>query len=153
MKSESGRSLIEMLGVLAIMGVLTTAVIATYNSLRDRTSRTVAEESLKTTANNAKILYSSKGDFKGISIDGLIKAGALKDVRPPLGGMDWDISSNVEGTEFSINLVNLSGDDCKYFVVKKLDWADIVKVNGLTVEPGITCMETGDNDVSFIIKR
>ncbi len=154
MNNESGRSLIEMLGVLAIMGVLTTAVIAAYNTLRDRTSRTIAEESLKTTAQNAEILFSSRGNYTGISVDYLIKAGELKDVRPPLGGMDWTITSNGLGDEFSINLVNLSADDCKYFVLKKLDWATAILVNGVETVQGAesSCLSTGDNDLSIVVK-
>ena len=44
MKTESGRSLIEVIGVLAIAAVMTAASIAMYNTIRKNQAHTIAAE-------------------------------------------------------------------------------------------------------------
>ncbi|MBQ2017208.1 MAG: hypothetical protein II208_01620, partial [Alphaproteobacteria bacterium] len=77
MREESGRSLIEIIGVMAIAGVMTVSALGIYNILRTSQIRTIASADLSQIAENAKLLMEMRGSYEGISIDYLIKAGAL----------------------------------------------------------------------------
>ena len=152
MKQESGRSLIEIIGVLAIAGVMTVATVAVYNSVRNRQVRTIAKTDLEQIAKNTKLLLEMRGDYAGVSVDYLIKSGALKSNRAPIGSSDWSITSSVDGSKFLINLTGLSTDDCAFFTTAYLGWAIGIRVNGYETDPGAYCLRTGDNQLSFIVQ-
>ncbi|HNY25731.1 MAG TPA: hypothetical protein PKJ33_04335 [Alphaproteobacteria bacterium] len=151
MREESGRSLIEVLGVLAISGILTAGAIAAYNTIRTRQNRIIATDQLELIAKNTKLLLEVKGDYTGVSVDYLIKAGALKNNKTPIGGSGWTITSSVDGKEFNINLVGLSKSDCAYLTTVKLNWTTAIRVNGSETNPGNFCA-AGKNDVSLIVQ-
>ena len=87
-----------------------------------------------------------------VSVDFLIEAGALTNDKAPAGGKDWSVTSSIDGTEFSINLVDLSYDECAYFTTKKLDWVTKISVNGYDSDDSSYCLKTGDNRISFFSK-
>lgn len=152
MINESGRSLIEMLGVVAIGAVMTAAAYATYNMLRTSQSRNLALSEMEQIARNTKILLETRGDYTGVSVDYLIKSGAITESKSPIGGDDWSITSSVDGKVFSINLVNLTHSDCAYFATKKLGWAKSVTINNLENAGGETCISGSRNNVSINIE-
>ncbi|MBQ2005329.1 MAG: hypothetical protein II219_00775, partial [Alphaproteobacteria bacterium] len=79
MKQESGRSLIEVIGVMAIAGLMTVSAIGVYNMLRKNQVRMIADAELEQIAQNTKMLLEMRGSYEGVSIDYLIKAGILSD--------------------------------------------------------------------------
>lgn len=152
MRQESGRSLIELLGVLAIAGIMAVASIAVYNNIRNRQLRTIATAEIEKIAENTKMLLSQTGDYTGLSVDYLIQSGALKNADAPIGSDDWSVTSSVDGHEFSINLTGLSESECLYFITAKLNWITFVKTNGYDSGNGEYCFKTGDNQVSLIVQ-
>lgn len=152
MKSELGRSLIEMLGVLAIGGIMTAAAYGTYNMLRTSQTRNLALSELEQVARNTKILLEMRGDYRGVSLDYLIKSGALNEIKAPIGGEDWSITSSLDGKTFSINLTNLTNGDCVYFATKKIGWAKSVSVNGLESSGSESCLSAPRNLISIIVE-
>lgn len=152
MREQSGRSLIEIIGVMAIGGILMAALVATYNTVRNRQVRTIATAGLEQIAKNTKLLMEMRGDYSGVSVGYLIKAGALKNDKPPIGAAEWSVTSSVDGHEFLINLTGLTKGECDYFTTVNLEWADRVKVNGFESDPGTYCLTTGGNEVSFIVQ-
>lgn len=152
MKSEYGRSLIEMLGVLAIGGIMTAAAYGTYNALRTNQVRNLALSTMEQIARNTKILLEMRGDYRVVSVDYLIKAGAITEEKAPIGGDDWSITSGVDGKTFSINLTNLTNGDCVYFATKKIDWAKSISINGLESSGGESCLSAPRNLVSIIVE-
>ena len=54
MRGESGRSLIEVIGVMAIAGVMTVSALGVYNMLRANQARSIASMELKQIAENTK---------------------------------------------------------------------------------------------------
>ncbi len=152
MGNESGRSLIEMLAVLAIGAVMTAAAYATYNMLRTNQMRNMAVSEMEQIVRNTKILLETRGDYSGISVDYLIKAGAITESSAPIGDDTWSITSSVDGKGFSINLVNLTHSDCAYFATKKLDWAKSVSINNLENAGGETCISGARNWVSINVE-
>lgn len=152
MKSEYGRSLIEILGVLAIAGVMTAAAYKTYNALRINQLRNLALSEMEQIARNTKILMETRGDYTGVSIEYLIKMGAITNEKPPLGGENWYITSGIDGKNFSINLTDLTNSDCVYFATKKIDWATDVSVNKINGAGAESCISAPRNMISFIVE-
>jgi hypothetical protein len=152
MKSEYGRSLIEMLGVLAIGGVMTAAAYGTYNMLRTSQIRNLAVSEMEQIARNTKILLETRGDYSGVSVDYLVKSGAITETRAPIGGADWSVTGGLNGKTFSINLTNLSHSDCAFFATKKITWAKAVSVNGLETSGAESCLSAPKNLISIIVE-
>lgn len=151
MKEQSGRSLIEILGVLAIGAIMVSGTYALYHSTNEKQKRFIASETLKDIATKTKTLLEYSG-YTPVSVDYLVESGALDNDKAPLGGDNWSITSNIDGTAFSINLVNLSFDECAYFTTKKFDWAINIAVNGYEISDSSVCMKTGENTISFIVQ-
>lgn len=151
MREQSGRSLIEIIGVLTIGAIMISATYAMYHSANQKQKRLIASEELKDIAQKTKTLlgYSS---YLPVSVDYLIEAGVITSDKAPAGGDNWSVTSNFDGTEFYINLVNLTFEECAYFTTKKFDWATDISVNTYTSSDSSYCMKSGDNTVSFIVK-
>ena len=142
--------MIEMLGALAIGGLVTFGAIKMYQTARVRQQRFVAEQDLKELAENAKIIYSGRKNYTGISKSYLIKTGALKVEK--IGGHDFRVASNGEGKTFSIIFDDMNMSDCAHFATKKFEWADAIAVNGFSDSPQSNCAEIAPNKLEFIIK-
>lgn len=151
MREQSGRSLVEIIGVLAIGATMVAATYAAYRSTNERQKRFVASETLKDIAQKTKTLLEYTG-YTPVSVSYLVAAGALDNDKSPLGGNDWSITSNFDGSEFSINLTDLSFDECAYFTTKKFDWTTRLVVNGYDSSASSFCMRSGANKVSFLVK-
>ena len=151
MREQSGRSLIEIIGVLAIGAIMLSGTYAIYNSTNQKQKRLIASSNLENIATKTRTLLEYSG-YGPVSVDFLIEAGALTNDKAPAGGKDWSIVSSIDGTEFSINLVDLSYDECAYFTTKKLDWVTKISVNGYDSGDSSYCLKTGDNRISFFSK-
>ena len=68
-KTESGRSMIEMLGVLAIIGVLSVGGIAGYSKamMKYRTNKTIEQISMIVT--NVRTLFGSQKNYKALGAE------------------------------------------------------------------------------------
>lgn len=152
MRQESGRSLIEIIGVLAIGAIMAVAAVKMYGQIRTNQIRTIASSELEQIAKNVKILAGARGSYAGVSIDYLIKAGALKSSRAPIGNDDWSISPSFDEKTFTINLIGLSSGECEYFVLKKQPWATTILVNGYEPSGASNCFSTNTNQVTFIVE-
>lgn len=152
MREESGRSLIEIIGVMAIAGVMTLSALGIYNTIRTNQIRTIANADLEKIVENTKLLMELRGTYNGISVDYLIKAGALNSNKAPIGGDDWSITSSVDGETFSINLVDLTRGECEYFSTTKPKWANQILINGFEDSVSDNCFNSDTNQISFIAK-
>ena len=148
MREQSGRSLIEIIGVLAIGAIMVSGTYAIYNSTNEKQKRLIAGTELQNIATKTKTLLEYSG-YQNVSVDFLIESGALKNNKAPAGNQNWSVTSNFDGTEFSINLSGLTYDECAYFTTKKLDWTTHINVNGYDSSDASYCLKTGDNNISF----
>ena len=151
MRYESGRSLIEIIGVLAITAVMTASAVGIYNSIRHNQKNTIATAELREVAKNTKLLMELRGDYTGVSVDYLIKAGALKSDKPPVG-KSWSINVGTDVTSFSIDLKNLSHGECEFFATALPNWASDMFVNGYRLDNSAACFNGSENDISFIVR-
>ncbi len=84
--SEKGRSMIEMLGVLAIIGVLSVGGIAGYSKAMEQYRINKAIDAIATIIANIRTLYASQGNYEGVDVMGaLIMPDSIK-----TGSSDWD---------------------------------------------------------------
>ncbi|MBQ8671316.1 MAG: hypothetical protein IJ525_02215 [Alphaproteobacteria bacterium] len=67
LKNQNGRSMIEMLGVLAIIGVLSVGGIAGYSKamMKYRINKTI--EQITLIAGNVRTFFANQGNYKGLS--------------------------------------------------------------------------------------
>ncbi len=151
MRNESGRSLIEIIGVLAITAVMTASAVGIYNSIRHNQKNTIAAAELRELAKNTKLLMEMRGDYSGVSVDYLVKAGALKSPNPPIG-KSWSVNVGVDVTSFSIDLVGLSRGECEFFATALPNWASDMFVNGYRVEDSVNCFASSENNISFVVR-
>lgn len=154
MHEESGRSLIEIIGIMAIGAIMTVSAVSLYAMIRGNQTRSIASAEMQQIVRDTHLLMEMRGDYTGISVDYLIKAGALKSDRAPIGG-DWTITSEEGGKKFAINLTELSVGECDYFITAVPTWAAAVRVNGLPLDTSSDadiCFSTRTNQVSFIVE-
>ena len=150
--AQSGRSMIEMLGILALAGVMAFGAFKLYQTLRARQTRITAEMELSDIASNAKLLFRGRGDYSNISLDYLVKAGAVPTNKSPIPNAELSVMSEELGKKFAIRLDGLSYGDCAYFATAKLDWAEFVRINGFTDNAKSFCYEIEKNRVEFIVE-
>lgn len=148
MREQSGRSLIEIIGVLAIGAIMLSATYSMYHSTNEKQKRLIANEELKDIVTKTKTLLEYSG-YTPVSVDFLIESGVIANDKAPAGGDGWSVTSNFDGSEFSVNLVKLSFEECAYFTTKKIDWITHLSVNGYESGDSSFCMKTGDNTISF----
>lgn len=74
---QSGRSMVEMLGVLAIIGVLSVGGIAGYSKAMAKFKLTKAMDQVSTTVTNIRTLYSGQPNYNGLTTTVAISMGAV----------------------------------------------------------------------------
>ena len=122
MKQESGRSLIEIIGVLAIGVIMIVAAYSIYKTIDTRQKRLIAFDKLEEVVKKTKILYEYSG-YADASIENLVAKGAISDARPPFG-TEWYLRPTTSFGKFYIVLKNVPNGDCKYLKIRlqNADW-------------------------------
>lgn len=123
MKNESGRSMIEMLGVLAIMGVITIGAIGMISTaMRTQKRNTVNEEVLQIVT-GVRQLLGEYDDFSNINNSTIFGAIGMS-AKNTYGGT-YELAVDPTNTrQFIVSITGLSDGDCEYFVTKA--WSDSV---------------------------
>jgi len=76
---QSGRSMIEMLGVLAIVGVLSVAGIAGYSKAMGKYKANKVIDQVSMTAANVRTAFAGQGSFRGLTAGVAFQLGVLPD--------------------------------------------------------------------------
>lgn len=74
---QSGRSMVEMLGVLAIIGVLSVGGIAGYSKAMAKFKLTKAMDQVSNVVTNIRTLYSGQPNYSGLTTTVAIRMGAV----------------------------------------------------------------------------
>ena len=152
LRQQRGISMIEMLGVLALAGVMAFGAFKLYQSMRARQVRLTVEIELGDLAQNARLLFRGRGDYSNISVEYLVKAGALRSDKSPIDGASFYVRSEDLGKKFAIVLDGVDFGTCAYFATARLEWAEFVRVNGFADNSKSYCYEIEKNTVEFIVK-
>lgn len=75
--NEQGRSMIEMLGVLAIVGVLSVGGIAGYSKAMNKFKTNKAIDQVNMISTNIRTLFSSQRDYTGLNNTVAVNAGLV----------------------------------------------------------------------------
>ena len=133
-KNDSGRSIVEMLGVLAIMGVITVMGIAGYSQAISKINRNKTVEQITKIAQEVRGVFAGRksynkddttADQQNIGADILEKMGI--NLETPYGGKYSVVSVNSAANNpgFHIKVPNVAAQDCLYFAT--MSWTDAMK--------------------------
>ena len=134
--SQSGRSMIEMLGVLAIVGVLSVAGIAGYSKAMAKYKTNRLIDQISTVVSYTQTRFAAQGNYKGCSgevayhlglypeeatkqcdIDGEYTSSCVKNV---FGGMLDVFASDLSPEDFTVTVMNIPKDACS--ALAAMDW-------------------------------
>ena len=150
MRQESGRSMVEMIGVLAIMGMLTATAFALVSLGINRQKQARVTDDVVTIASGVRGLLGDYDDFSNIDNSTIFAAMSISD-KNPYGGT-YELAVNpVNKRQFVISINGLSKSECEALVTKA--WTDSVGyISSEHREGGATgnCVEGNKNIVSII---
>jgi type II secretory pathway pseudopilin PulG len=152
--AESGRSMIEMLGVLAIMGVITVGAITMISAAMRSQKRTALQDEVTQLVTGVRTIFGEYDDFSGLDNSTIFSAVGISD-KNPYGGK-YSLSVNSENMrQFILTIDGLNTSDCEYFKAKA--WPDSVgyqtsdgRVGGAAAIPGDCKGSAGQNSVQVI---
>ena len=157
MRSEqTGRSMVEMLGVLAIIGVLSVGGIAGYSKAMAKYKLTKAMDQVSTTITNIRTVYSGQPNYSGLTTQVMIQMGAvgaemLNGQSPTTATVAYNAFNGtvtIEGTPqqtFKIKFAGLSKEAC--VAIASSDWGSgsgsgLVSVQAGSATAGTTASGT-----------
>lgn len=132
--NEQGRSMIEMLGVLAIVGVLSVGGIAGYSKAMNKFKTNKAIDQVNMIGTAIRTLYSSQKDYNGLDNELAKKAGVIpaemystasdSKITNAFNGSVTIAAADVNGADhgFSIKIDGLPRDAC--VTIATTDWGD-----------------------------
>lgn len=139
---QSGRSMIEMLAVLAIVGVLSVGGLAGYTVAMDRFKTTKAQEELQTVVNATRTLYANQNTYVGANWNLVFDAGGIPNnmdsatdnqgqhafgagitVAPAQNG------AAVANGAFAVTFAEIPADACRALVTMNWGANDIVSIS------------------------
>jgi len=151
-KHESGRSMIEMVGVLAVMGLITAAAFVLITSAMSSQRISRIDDDVSSIVQGVRLLYNPSDNFAGLSDSGALQVLGYKDAKNPYGGdyqlesLDTATTYNTDGSyaagtlsgdaRFAVKLTGLGENVCKTLVNR--NW----QAGGTTT--GWTTGSTGD---------
>lgn len=97
-QEQSGRSMVEMLGVLAIIGVLSIGGISGYSKAMSKYRINKTLDQISMLVMNIRSLYSSSVDYEGLEVKSALAMGAIpSDMQAGLNSDDTEIYNAYQG--------------------------------------------------------
>ena len=155
---QSGRSMVEMLGVLAIIGVLSVAGIAGYSKAMAKFKQSKLLDQISTLSTNIRTAFANQADYTDLSKEAIINMGLIDDTMKVLNN-DGTVSlteiRNVYGGSVEVALISgrmsfilrftgIPKDACVIFGTTDWGYKDNnrrVSINGRINEGGISMAE------------
>lgn len=123
MRYESGRSMIEMLGVLAIMGVITVAAITMISTAMRTQKRNTVNDEVVQIVTGVRQLLGEYDDFSHINNATIFGAIGMSPKNPYGGAYELSVDQT-NSRQFILSITGLNESDCQYLVTKA--WSDSV---------------------------
>ena len=121
-KNDSGRSIVEMLGVLAIMGVITVMGIQGYSQAVEKMNRSKTTETITKIVQEVRGLYSTSDNYDGLD-NAKLEGIGLK-LTAPYGGTIKVAKTETTNPGFSVTIPNIPRQDCIYY--QTMTWTDVM---------------------------
>ena len=115
--NESGRSMIEMLGVLAIIGVLSVGGIAGYSKAMNKFKTNQVADNVSMLVANIKTLYAQQKSYNGLDNDSAVSMGVVPD---ELGTDGSSLTNAFNGTVYIGAGTGTRADDSFYIIFNGL---------------------------------
>ena len=123
MKQECGRSMIEMLGVLTIMGIITVGATLLISRAMDLQRRNTINDEVVQIVTNVRTMHAEYDDFSNINSQIILGAMGQKNLNTY--GVSYEITTDAANSrQFIVTVKNLSESDCKFLLAKA--WRDSV---------------------------
>lgn len=138
-EEQSGRSMIEMLGVLAIIGVLSVGGIAGYSKAMNKFKTNKIADNVSMLVANIKTLYAQQNTYDGLNNETAVSMGVVPDelVQKTYGTTDAD-----KNTVKSVKLMNAFNGAVDIHVSGSTDAKDkkafVLAFSGISREACIT---------------
>lgn len=124
LSEQSGRSMIEMLGVLAIIGVLSVGGIAGYSKAMAKYKQNKLGDQISMLVTNIRTLYGNAKDYEGLDSASAISMGAvdkemqvssstIKNVYSS-GASVWVSAGGTSNDSFFVTITALPSTACTY---------------------------------------
>ena len=149
MRQESGRSMIEMVGVLAIMGIITAGAFVLISTAINTQKRSRVTDDVAAMVSGVRTLLGEYDDFSNIDNSTIFGALAMSN-KNPYGGTYELAVDKTNSRQFVVSINGLSKSDCEGLITKA--WTDSVGYNASNHKSsGATgnCSESGNNVVSI----
>jgi len=140
-KQQSGRSMIEMVGVLAVMGLITAGAFVLIGSASSSQKRNRVIDDVMEIASGMRSLYAVVEEFPAKSnmpaVSTLLNSMNKSSVGP-YSGSAYSVE-RASGTTFTVSLTKVPNGDCSALKIK--EW------KGKAADPTCT-VDSGDSSVS-----
>ena len=123
MKQESGRSMIEMLGVLAIMGLITVGAIGMIATAMRTQKRSAINDEVLQIVTGVRQLLGEYDDFSNINNATIFGAIGMSN-KNPYGGTYTLAVDPSNSRQFIVGITGLGESDCEFLATKA--WSDSV---------------------------
>ena len=122
-KLESGRSMIEMLGVLAIIGVLSVGGIAGYSKAMNKFKTNKVADQVSMLVANIKTMYAQQNTYDGLSNETAISLGVVPDelvvkTKDTSNNEKTELLNSFNGPVFIFTSDSTSDGDKKAFTIE-----------------------------------
>ena len=159
-KNQIGRTMVEMLAVLAIIGVLTVGAIAGLSQATEKFRVNKTHDDILAISQGVVDLYSWSRKYPRLESSVLCKNGIFPDGcsnnigRNPYGGK-YIVESNVNDgvdaeTYISITLDGLPASACNALADEEMDWGDFL-MDAAEGKSNPTCSDAGNDGYKFKI--
>ena len=149
MRQESGRSMIEMVGVLAIMGIITAGAFVLISTALNTQKRSRVTDDVTAIVSGVRTLLGEYDDFSNIDNSTIFAAMSMSN-KNPYGGTYEVATDATNPRQFVVSINGLSKADCQGLSMKA--WTDSVGYNASGHrESGASanCKDGNDNVVSI----
>ena len=117
--NESGRSMIEMLGVLAIIGVLSVGGIAGYSKAMNKFKTNKVADNVSMIVANVKTLYAQQNTYDGLNNGTAVSMGVIPDeLGTVYANSNAKLTNAFNGPVFIKQSDSTSGNDGKAFIIE-----------------------------------
>ncbi len=149
MRQESGRSMIEMVGVLAIMGIITAGAFMLISTAINTQKRSRVTDDVTAIVSGVRTVLGEYDDFSNLDNSTIFGVLAMSNKNPYGGTYELSVD-NANPRQFVVSINGLSKSDCQGLLTKA--WTDSVGYNTSNhKESGATgnCSDSGNNVVSI----
>lgn len=154
MNQESGRSMVEMLGVLAIMGIITVGAITMISAAMRNQKRSVVQDEVAQLVTGVRTLLGEYDDFSNLDNSTIFAAIGMSDKNPYNGKYILEANPS-DYRQFSVSITGLSKTDCEFF--RQKGWSDSApylisdgKIGGAEASPANCSAENGRNVIRIV---